>query len=125
MLTDKQEKFCLNIVSGMNQADAYRNSYDAQNMADDTIYAEASKLMSNHKVTTRIEKLRDKAANSSIMSAIQRKEFLTNMILNDTDANRTDKLKALDILNKMDGEYITKIEADVDISDIRVELRDE
>ena len=125
MLTDKQEKFCLNIVSGMNQADAYRNSYDAQNMADDTIYAEASKLMSNHKVTTRIEKLRDKAANSSIMSAIQRKEFLTNMILNDIDANRTDKLKALDILNKMDGEYITKIEADVDISDIRVELRDE
>lgn len=114
MLTDKQEKFCLNIVNGMTQADAYRDAYDAENMADDTIYAEASKLMDNHKVATRVQELRDKAASSKIMSAIQRKEWLTNVI-NGTDTT-SDKMKAMDILNKMTGEYTTKVEANVQMS---------
>ena len=114
MLTDKQEKFCLNIVNGMTQADAYRDAYDAENMADDTIYAEASKLMANHKISTRVQELRDKAASSKIMSAIQRKEWLTNVI-NGTDTT-SDKMKAMDILNKMTGEYTTKLEANVQMS---------
>ena len=81
MLTDKQEKFCLNIVSGMNQSDAYRNSYD-NNMTDKQIWEE---------------------------------EWLTRM-LNDNEATRNEKLKALDILNKMDGEYVTKVEGNMNLS---------
>jgi hypothetical protein len=43
---------------------------------------------------------------------------------NETDTNA--KLKAMDILNKMSGEYITKIEADVsnDVT-INIELSDD
>ena len=76
---------------------------------------------------------RSSACSSSMMAtlswccstAIQRKQFLTDMIMKDIEASRTDKLKALDILNKMDGEYITKIEGNLDLSEIRVEIRDE
>ncbi len=125
MLTDKQEKFCINVASGMTLCDAYKNSYDAENMKDDTIYPEASKLAADHKIATRIKMLRKEARKDTIMSAIKRKEWLTEMILNDPDANKTEKLKALDILNKMDGEYITKIEGNLDLSEIRVEIRDE
>ena len=35
----------------------------------------------------------------------------------------SDKMKAMEILNKMTGEYTTKIEADVDVA-IRVDLDD-
>ena len=125
MLTDKQEKFCVNVATGMTLADAYKNSYNTDNMVDNSIYCESSKLMSNPKIIQRVEELRKEIRADKIMSAVQRKEFLTNMIMNDIEANRTDKLKALDILNKMDGEYITKVEANVDLSDIRVEIRDD
>ena len=117
MLTDKQENFCINIaLKGMTQIDAYKNAYDADNMVDNSIYREASLLIDNPKVSQRINELREKAASSKIMSAIQRKEWLTDMVLNDTEANKTDKLKALDILNKMTGEYTTKLEGNIQLS---------
>ena len=125
MLTDKQEKFCINVASGMTLCDAYKNSYDAENMQDNTIYNKASDLSKKGEIRERINQLRKEARKDTIMSAIKRKEWLTEMILNDPDANKTEKLKALDILNKMDGEYITKIEGNLDLSEIRVEIRDE
>lgn len=124
MLTDKQEKFCINVASGMTLIDAYKNSYDAENMGDDTIYVKASELAKQDKIKVRIEELRKEARTDKIMSAAQRKEFLTDMI-NDFNATRSDKLKALDILNKMDGEYVEKIKAEVGITNIEVDIEDE
>lgn len=124
MLTAKQENFCLNIAKGMTQSDAYRNAYDADNMTDKQIWEEASKVASNPKVSKRINELREKAESKAIMSAIERKEWLTSVIKEDNLVS--DKMKAVDILNKMDGEYVTKVEADVntDIT-INVGLSDE
>ena len=124
MLTDKQEKFCINVATGMTLCDAYKNSYDAENMNDDTIYVKASELAKQDKIKVRIDELRKEARADKIMTAIQRKEFLTDMI-NDFNATRSDKLKALDILNKMDGEYIEKIKAEVDITNMVVDIEDE
>lgn len=125
MLTDKQEKFCINVASGMTLCDAYKNSYDAENMQDNTIYNKASDLSKKGEIRERIEQLRKEARTDTIMTAIQRKQFLTDMIMKDTEANRTDKLKALDILNKMDGEYVEKIKAEVDITNMVVDIEDE
>ena len=57
-LTAKQELFAQCIADGMGQTDAYRTAYDAEGMKDVTLYPLASKLMSNHKVTTRIAELK-------------------------------------------------------------------
>lgn len=113
MLTLKQEKFVQNIMLGMNQADAYRASYNAKNMGDNAIYREASLLLENPKVTQRLKELRDQLANESIMSAQKRMEWLTS-IVNATGESTGDRLKAIDILNKMSGEYVQKVQADVD-----------
>ena len=43
------------------------------------------------------------------MTAKERQEYLTKLI-NTADVKVSDKLKALDILNKMTGEYIQKVE---------------
>ena len=125
MLTAKEESFCNDVASGMTLTDAYKDSYNAENMSDKTINEKASLLAKKDKVRTRIDELREKASNKTIMKTIQRKEWLTKLIMQDEKASKTDKLKALDILNKMDGEYVTKIQGEVELADIRVELRDD
>ena len=43
------------------------------------------------------------------MSAVERKRFLTGVIKGEK-ISTSDRLKALDLLNKMDGQYIDKVE---------------
>jgi hypothetical protein len=57
-LTFKQEAFAQAIADGMTQADAYRSAYDAEGMADNTIYSKASVLMSDGKVAERVRELK-------------------------------------------------------------------
>jgi phage terminase small subunit len=112
MLTAKQEKFVQNIIDGMSQADAYRSAYDTKRMSDNAIYREASLLMSNPKLTQRFAELSAKAEKSKVMSAQERLEWLSERIV-DKEVDINAKLKAIDIMNKMQGEYVQKVEADV------------
>lgn len=125
MLTANQEKFVQNIIQGMNQADAYRSAYPNQRMTDKTIWESASKLMKNPKVIARLTELRNELAKPSIMTAQERLEWLTDLI-NNAEEGTNEKLKAIDIMNKMQGEYIQKVEANVvNEVTINVELVDE
>ncbi len=114
MLTAKQEQFVQGIIQGLSQADAYRAAYNAENMSDNAIYREASLLMDNPKVAQRINELRAELAKPSIMTAQERLQWLTDLIAN-TDENTNDRLKAVDIMNKMQGQYVTQVKADVSI----------
>ena len=116
MLTAKQEAFVQNIIQGMSQADAYRSAYPNQRMSDKTVWETASKLMANPKVVTRLKELRDQLASEKIMSAQERMEWLTEVIKSG-EASYSDKLKAVDIMNKMDGEYVQKVQANVSYED--------
>ena len=125
MLTAKQEQFVQNIIQGMSQADAYRSAYPNQKMSDKTIHEAASRLMNNDKVVARLSELRNTLAKPSIMTAQERLEWLTDLIRSE-EASNSDKLKALDIMNKMDGEYVQKIAAEVQAeTTINIELVDE
>lgn len=135
MLTPKQEKFVQSIVSGMSQREAYKNAYDAKNMADDTIDNKACNLFKTDKIRARYDELIQKLEDKAIMSAKARMEFLTRVIENVEEETAYDmfgnefkkkasfknKLAAVDILNKMDGQYITKIKAEVN-SDINITI---
>lgn len=57
-LTAKQEAFCLAVVSGMSQADAYRKAYDAEKMKPETVQKRASELMGNGAIAGRVAELR-------------------------------------------------------------------
>ena len=57
-LTAKQEAFCIAIIKGMSQADAYRSAYNAGSMKNETIQKRASELMSDGEVAGRVEELR-------------------------------------------------------------------
>jgi phage terminase small subunit len=58
-LTEKQESFCQNyILNGGNATQAYKDSYDAENMQENSINVEACRLMDNPSVALRIQELR-------------------------------------------------------------------
>ena len=57
MLTPKQEKYIRNLVSGMSQYEAYRNSYDAKNMKRSTIDRRASELFCKSEIRARYDEL--------------------------------------------------------------------
>lgn len=132
MLTAKQEKFVRNLVQGMSQREAYKNSYDAENMSDKVIDNEASLLFNSHEISMRYKELQGRLDKHTIMTAQERLEYLTEIIQglqldnNDAPADLNIKLKAIDIMNKMQGEYVQKIEADVNSEvNITIELSDE
>jgi phage terminase small subunit len=116
MLTPKQEKFVQGIIEGKSQADAYRSAYSTKNMTDKTIREEASRLMSDPNVSAMVKELRNQVKASTIMSAQERMEWLTNLI-NNAEEGTNEKLKAIDIMNKMQGEYVQKVEANVTYED--------
>ena len=108
MLTPKQELFVQNIIKGMSQADAYRNAYNAKRMSDNAIYREASLLMSSPKIAQRLSEITAKADKTKIMNAQKRLEWLTGIVESELESTG-DKLKAIDLMNKMQGEYVTKV----------------
>lgn len=112
MLTAKQEEFAKAIVEGMNQSDAYRSAYSCKNMSDNSIYVNASKLVNDTKVALRIKELREQLAKPTIKTAQERMEWLTQLIDN-AEEGTNEKLKAVDILNKMEGLYVQRISGEI------------
>ena len=65
-LTSKQETFAQHIANGSTQADAYRAAYNAENMADGSIWREASLLLDHPKVAQRVSELRSELAKRNL-----------------------------------------------------------
>ena len=61
-LTQKQENFCLKYVECGNASEAYRHAYNAENMKPASIHVRASELLSDSKVSVRVEELKKQHA---------------------------------------------------------------
>lgn len=107
MLTPKQEAFCKYILSGMSGKDAYIAAYNSKG-SNQNAYNESSKLLAREDIQERLKILRkplEEQARTTIISEREKKRaWLWDMI--EHAANESDKLRAMDILNKMDSEYI-------------------
>lgn len=125
-LTPQQEQFAKAIaLEGMNYSDAYRSAYKTGRMSAKSINEEASRLKDDPKIASRIKELSEAIDTPKIMSAQKRKEWLTEVI-NDTEVDINARLKASDQLNRMDGEYVQKVEAEVkNAVSINIELVDD
>lgn len=114
MLTPQREKFVQGMLDGLCQADAYRAAYECRRMSDKTIWEKASRLAADDKVRARLEELRAQVDQRSIMSAQKRLEWLTGLIESDHEPTKN-KLRAIDIMNRMQGEYVTKVEGNMNL----------
>lgn len=126
MLTPKQDRFAQAIaLEGMNKSDAYRTAYDTSRMTDKTVNEKASILASNDKVRARIKELGEQAVSPKIISAQKRKEWLTEVI-NNPEVDINARLRASDQLNRMEGEYVQKVETELkNAVSIHIELSDD
>ncbi len=106
----RHEKFAQGIASGLSQRKAYRAAFpNSERWKDTTVDVKASNLAKDDKVVVRVQELAELASSKAVMNATQRKEWLTQ-IIKSTEEETKDRLKACDILNRMDGEYLDKVQ---------------
>lgn len=134
MLNAKQERFVQNLIKGMSQREAYKNAYNAT-YDPNAIDSKACNLFNSDKIQARYKELMEEVKDEAIMTAIERRKWLTNVIngkelekveitlvdgqkelVGSKEADLNTKMKAMDMLNKMDGEYVSnhKISGDQD-----------
>ena len=104
-MTHRQELFIQEYVKTGNAT----NSAIKAGYSKRTARSIGQRLLTNVDIKKKINELSQKIACNSIMTAKERQEYLTKMILKE-ETKDTDRLKAVDILNKMTGEYIQKVE---------------
>lgn len=106
----RHEKFVQCLVNGMSQRKAYRAAFpQSERWKDETVDSKASVLYKTDKVLERFKELAEESTHEAIMNATERKIWLTQVIKSEEEYTK-DKLKAVDMLNKMDGSYIDKLE---------------
>lgn len=78
--------------------------------------ARAYEMLENVGVAEYIRELSEKAQEKRIMNAKERQVLLSDIAKDDENAP-SDRIKAVDTLNKMTGEYVTKVQAEVNTSE--------
>ena len=132
----KDEKFVQELIKGKSQRIAYRESHpNSKDWKDNSVDTEAWKLLNKPEILQRYMELLNKMEKDSIMSAKDRMDWLSNVVYGEIkeeyklidketgepitlekEADITTKIKAIDTLNKMSGEYITKVEGNMNLS---------
>lgn len=133
-LNNNQITFCQEYVNnGLNGMQAYLKAYKTCKK-EDTAKVNASRLLTNANIQNYIQELQEKIEDETIMTAKERMKWLSEVIkdiqreeikiklpdgsdeiLYMKNADLNTKLKAIDTLNKMTGEYKTILDGKVDI----------
>lgn len=108
-LTPKQDKFCRNIVEGMDYTNAYLNAYNTTKRH--TGAQEGLKLIKRDDITERINELMKPVNNYVSNNAISERKQIKNILWNRLQLaidNQDDNLilKYSDMINKMNSEYV-------------------
>lgn len=112
-LTPKQAKFAANLAEGMSQAEAYRNAYDAENMAPETIHAHASRLAKRDKVAARVDALVEARMRLIEVKGVSDREKVVTLLRKFAeDEARPDhvRLRAVELWGKTCGAFVEIIE---------------
>lgn len=136
MLTPKQEKFCIEYLKTGNARQAYiAAGYSVKKLS--TADVSACRLLKNDKVQRRLAELTEEAKNSSVADIQEMQERLTEIIRQSfeeeviviegcgegcSEARKVakkpaikDVINAINTLGKMQGAFVNKIEADIDM----------
>ena len=113
-LTDKQERFCLNLFSGMSQREAYIKAGYSSDALPATIDRAAFELVQSPKISTRLAELRQAAQDAAIGTVVERQQILTTIYRTDESAKH--RISAISEHNKMTGAYAPeKVEHQVNV----------
>lgn len=107
-LNDQQRNALRYVAQGMTLTQAGRKAGYAPSNAPQMV----SKLMKRNDAQKYLGTLRKKSDNAVILSVTARKEHLSKIVTSQL-STPGEQMAAIHLLNKMDGVYVTKVEADV------------
>ena len=115
MLTEKKRAFADEYIKVKNATQAYKNIYDCENSNYQVIRNKASQLLNDDDVKQYIEqitkRLQTEVVNTVMLDRENKKKLIEQRIKHCiTTGDDTAIARYLDILNKMDSEYIQKTE---------------
>ncbi len=99
------EKFCQGIADGLSQADAYRAAYPkSKKWKPETLHPQASKMMANPNIATRVAELREALATKALWTREDSVRALeTAMRIAQDKDNAAGLVAAVKELNAMHG----------------------
>jgi phage terminase small subunit len=112
-LNMRQRKFAEYYVQSGNTVQSALNAGYSENYAN----TNACKLLENDRVVEYIKELTDKAKDERILTAKDRQVILSG-IAQSIEEETSDRIKAIDTLNKMTGEYLNKVEVQGNINNL-------
>lgn len=111
-MTERQKRFAEYYAQCGNTVQSALRAGYSENYAN----ARAHELLVNVGVAAYIRELSEMAQDERIMTAKERQALLSD-IAKDGGNDPADRIRAVDTLNKMTGEYVAKIQAEVKTSD--------
>lgn len=108
-LTTKQKRYCAARAAGKGYKEAYAAAGYSTNSNDHVITTNAYNMETNNNdILMKIKELQARADSGGILQRRERMQLLTDIAMN-TSVKDTDRLRALDILARMNSDYTDKI----------------
>ncbi len=108
-MNERQKKFAEYYAQSGNGAEAARKAGYSQSYAEHR----TDELLRNVEIQQYIKELSEKLQDSRILTAKERQAILSDIIRDASHVEPSDRIRAIDTLNKMTGEYTLKVSADV------------
>lgn len=110
LTNSRWESFAQALVAGDSQRIAYKKAYPkSESWKEATIDSRACKLAKEYKVVTRCNELKEMAATGAVLTRKEKRELLAKMA-REEKLSASDRQRAIDLDNKMEDEYTSKVE---------------
>lgn len=104
------ETFAQALAEGASQRKAYRKAFpNSEKWKDATVDNKAYALAKKGEVLERYNELKEEAAKGAVLTRKEKRELLAEMARNE-NIMPADRQRAIDIDNKMEDEYTSKVE---------------
>ena len=117
-LSAMQEKFCLEYRKHEGNATA---AAMAAGYSERTAGSQGNRLLKNVEIQKRIKELADDAIRKQIIG-LDKRALVLSKIAENANEDTQARIRAIDVLNKMDGVYVIKAEVRV-IDNMKTELK--
>ena len=104
------ETFVQALIAGDSQRVAYRKAFpSSKKWKDNTVDSRASELYKNSEIVGRYNELKEAAATGAVLTRKEKRELLAEMA-RDESLLPADRQRAIDLDNKMEDEYTSRVE---------------
>lgn len=109
------EAYAVARVKGLSQRQAYKKAYPNFKGKDATADTKGYELEQKSEIRDRYNELKGEVADNAVLTRREKREMLANMARNEK-LQVSDRQRAIDLDNKMEDEYTTRIEGTLGIT---------